>query len=99
MFPGGLACLRQLEFQAYPVIFEAGQAVVRVFRDHERGEVGSVARREDDSEQCPDVGEEATGYAARIVHCDCRAEQHRPNQPERPEERETMFCLQKTTPC
>ena len=72
-------------------VVDAGDLVVVLLGDHERGQVGRVAGREEDGEQRPDVGDEPTGDTSRRVHVHRRAEQHRPNQPERSEQRELVL--------
>ena len=76
----------------HPPVLDARQTVVVLLGDHEGGEVGRVARREDDGEQRPDVAEEPTGHAPRIIDIHRGTEQHRPDEPEWPEQRETMLC-------
>ena len=80
-----------MPLKPYLGIFHATQTVVVILGDHEGGEVCGVAGREDDSEERPDVGEEAARHATRVVHVDGGAEQHRPDEPERAEQREAVL--------
>ena len=80
------ACLEWTAYDCvsmtHPPVLDASQAVVVLLGDHEGGQVGRVAGREDDREQRPDVAEEAAGHAPRIIDIDRSAEQHRPDEPE-----------------
>ena len=73
---------------------QADEVVVVLLGDHESGQVGRVARREDDGEERPDVGEEPTRHATRVVDAHGGAEQHRPDEPEGTEQGELVFCGQ-----
>ena len=68
--------------------------VVVLLGDHECSQVGRVAGREDDGEEGPDVGEEPTRHAARVVDAHGGAEQHRPDEPEGAKQGELVLCGQ-----
>ena len=72
----------------YPGVIKAGKSF---FHYCELGQICSVAGSEDDCEQSPDVGQKSAGHSARVVDVDGRPEQHRPDQPERAEQREAML--------
>jgi hypothetical protein len=76
---------------SHPPVLDAGQVVVLLLGDHEGGQVGGVAGQEHQGEQCPHVGQEATGHAARVIRRHGRSEQHRPDQPERAKQREPVL--------
>ena len=82
-------CLRNV---THPPVLDARQSVVVLLGDHEGRQVGRIAGREDDGKQGPDVAEETTRHTAWVVHVHCRSEQHRPDEPERSEQREAMLC-------
>jgi len=77
---------------AHPGVVDADDAVVVFLGNHERGQVGSVAGSEEDGKQRPHVGHEPAGDASRGVHVHRRSEQHRPDQPERTEQRKPVLC-------
>jgi len=77
---------------AHPGVVDADDAVVVFLGNHERGQVGSVAGSEEDGKQRPHVGHEPAGDTSRGVHVHRRSEQHRPDQPERTEQRKPVLC-------
>ena len=81
---------------SYHRVVDSCDAVVVLLGDHERSQVGRVAGGEHDREQSPDTGHEATGHAPRIVDTDSGAEQHRPDEPERTEQRKLVLCNEHT---
>jgi len=76
---------------AHRGVVDAGDLVEIFLGDHERGQVCRVAGREEDGEQRPDVGDDPAGDTSRRVHVDRSAEQYRPDEPKRPEQRKLVL--------
>jgi len=55
-----------LRGQRYQRIVDARYTVVVLFGDHECGQVGGVAGREDDGEQRPDARHKPTGHTTNV---------------------------------
>jgi len=52
----------------YQRVVDARDAVVVLFSDHERSQVGRVAGREDDGKQSPDTRHEPAGHTATTTN-------------------------------